>query len=130
MNAEQYLNEFLINRLPEGTTVPEFFEAAGDEAEEMRELADDIVELQTDAAVPADSTRTQSYDALAEERANIVANMNVVDSRTERESRERRLDDIQREMEAGSQVGGGKQAELGEKMSQLERMIDQVIERM
>ncbi|MGM0480481.1 MAG: hypothetical protein ACQEQZ_00975 [Pseudomonadota bacterium] len=130
MNAEQYLNELLINRLPEGKSVPAFYEAAGDEAEQLSQLADEIVQLQTEAAVPADATRTQSYDALAQERASIVANLDLVDSRTEKESRERRLDDIQREMEGSSQASSEAEAKFGEKLSELERKVDLVIERM
>lgn len=130
MNAEQYLNDFLINRIPDSKSLPEFYQAAAEEKETLEKLADDIVDLQADAATPADHTHTQSYDALAEERASIVANMELAGSRTERESRERRLDDIQREMEAASQASSGKEAEIGEKLSQLERIADSVIERM
>lgn len=130
MNADQYLNDFLINRLPDSRSLPEFYEAAGEQKEELQQLANDIVALQTAAATPADHTRTQSYDALAEERANIVSNMELAGSRTERESRERRLDDIQREMEASSQAGSDEEAKIGEKLSQLERIADNIIERM
>lgn len=130
MNAEQYLKEFLINRLPEDRTLPEFYEAAGEQKDELQQLANDIVERQVQAATPADHTRTQSYDALAEERAKIVANMDLAGSQTDRQERERRLDDIQREMEATSQAGSDKEAEIGEKLSELERITDNVIERM
>ncbi|MDV6314821.1 hypothetical protein [Idiomarina sp. HP20-50] len=130
MNAEQYLNDFLINRLPDNRSLPEFYDAAGEQKEELKQLASEIVKLQTEAATPADHTRTQSYDALAQERESIVSNMELAGSRTERESRERRLDDIQREMETASQAGSAEEAEIGEKFSRLERITDNVIERM
>lgn len=130
MNAEQYLNEFLLNRLPDDGSLPEFYEAAGEQKDELQQLANDIVELQVKSATPADYTRSQSYDALAEERAKIVSNLDLAGSQTDREARERRLDDIQREMEAASQAGSTEEAEIGEKLSQLERITDSVIERM
>lgn len=130
MNAEQYLNNFLINRLPDNHSLPEFYEAAGEQKDELQQLANEIVSLQAEAATPADYTRTQSYDALAQERESIVSNMELAGSQTERESRERRLDDIQREMEAASQAGSAEEAEIGEKLSQLERITDNVIEKM
>ncbi|MDV6327132.1 hypothetical protein U0358_07895 [Idiomarina sp. PL1-037] len=130
MNAEQYLNDFLSHRLPDSKSLSEFYEVAEEQKEELQQLANTIVELQTDAATPADHTRTQSYDALAEERANIVSNMELAGSRTERESRERRLDDIQREMEVENQTDSDKETEIGDKLSQLERITDSVVARM
>lgn len=130
MNGEQYLKEFLINRLPDDRTLPEFYEAAGEQKDELQQLANDIVELQVQEATPADYTQSKSYEALAEERATIVANLDLAGSQTDREARERRLDDIQREMEATSQAGSDEEAEIGEKLSELERITDSVIERM
>lgn len=130
MKAEQYLKEFLINRLPKGKSLPEFYAAAQEQEAELHQLAKEIVDLQMQAAEPADHTRTQSYDALAQERDQLVSNMELAGSRTDREARERRLDDIQREMEAPSQANSDHEATIGEKLSALERITDRVIERM
>ena len=56
--------------------------------------------------------------------------MELAGSRTERESRERRLDDIQREMEVENQTDSDKETEIGDKLSQLERITDSVVARM
>lgn len=130
MHAEQYLNEFVLNRLPDNGSLPDFYKAAGEQKEQLQQLANEIINLQTEAAIPSDYTRTQSYDALAEEGGNIASDMELAGSQTERESRERRLDDIQREMEAPIEAGSGKATRIGEKLSELERLTDSIVERM
>lgn len=130
MHAQQYLNEFVVNRLPDNGSLEDFYKAAAEQKEALQQLASEITHMHTDAATPADSTRTQSYEALAEEGQSIVSDMQLAASRTVRESRERRLDDIQREMEAPIEAGSDKATRIGEKLSQLERLTDNIIERM
>lgn len=130
MNAEQFLNEFVSQRLPDNQSLDAFYAAADEQKEQLQQLANDIVERQAQAATPADHTRSQSYEALAKEREAIVANMEHAETRTERETRERRLDDIQHEMETAQMSGSGADKEMGEKLTKLEEMTDSVIRKL
>ncbi|WP_194757238.1 hypothetical protein [Aliidiomarina indica] len=130
MSAEQYLQSYLKDRIPSGKTLSDFYEASGNDKKELRQLADDIVELQTNEALSASSTQTKSYDELASERAKIVANMDLPDSQTDRVERERRLDDIQQEMEPGTQAGRARDGKIADKMDKLERLTNSILERM
>lgn len=130
MSAEQYLQDFVQTRIPSDRTLDEFYKAAGNQKKELLQLANEIVDLQVSEALSATSTQTKAYDELAAERAKIVANLDLPDSQTDRVERERRLDNIQREMESHTQAGRGNEARITEKMSELEQLTDSVIERL
>lgn len=130
MNAEQFLNEFVGKRLPNNQSLDDFYAAADERKEQLQQLANDIVERQAQAATPADHTRTQSYEALAKERETIVANMEHAETRTEREARERRLDDLQHEMEMAQASGSDADKQMGEKLSELEKITNSVIRKL
>lgn len=130
MKAEQFLNEFVNKRLPNSQSLDAFYAAANEQQETLHQLANEIVEMQAHAATPADQTRTQSYDALAKEREAIVANMAHAETRTEREARERRLDDLQHEMEMAQASGTGADKQMGEKLSELEKITNSVIRKL